>query len=139
MLDSEDQNSGIGWRLKVLLEIVQWTWDTAIVQCKQTNLTQIVTRETIFFVTTLNILFVLFWIFITETFSRTDESQPRPKYVFNKMWNYNIYFNYSIWGLVHHYKRISNTSSYCFYGVFLFQSFLVLTVHNKKWVVICFS
>ena len=30
-------------------------------------------------------------IFVTETISRTDEGQPRPKYIFNKC-ETNIYF-----------------------------------------------
>ena len=29
----------------------------------------------------------LFFIFMTEAISRTDEGEPRPKYIFNKMWN----------------------------------------------------
>ena len=33
----------------------------------------------------------LFLIFVTETISRTDEGQPRPKYIFNKC-ETNIYF-----------------------------------------------
>ena len=33
----------------------------------------------------------LFFIFVTETISRTDEGQPRPKYIFNKCGT-NIYF-----------------------------------------------
>ena len=32
-----------------------------------------------------------FFIFVTETISRTDEGQPRPKYIFNKCGT-NIYF-----------------------------------------------
>ena len=35
--------------------------------------------------------FNLFLIFLTETISRTDEGQPRPKYIFNKCGT-NIYF-----------------------------------------------
>ena len=31
--------------------------------------------------------FCLFFIFMTEIISRTDEGQPRPRYIFNKMWN----------------------------------------------------
>ena len=34
---------------------------------------------------------LLFLIFVTETISRTDEGQPRPKYIFNKCGT-NIYF-----------------------------------------------
>ena len=33
----------------------------------------------------------LFLIFVTETISKTDEDQPRPKYIFNKCGT-NIYF-----------------------------------------------
>ena len=42
----------------------------------------------------------LFLIFVTETISRTDESQPRPKYIFNKC-GINIYFVYSteVWSI----------------------------------------
>ena len=29
----------------------------------------------------------LFLFFMAETFSRTIDGQPRPKYIFNKMWN----------------------------------------------------
>ena len=44
-------------------------------------------------------------IFVTETISRTDEGQPRPKYIFNKCGT-NIYFLYFTEGLVHHHHRI---------------------------------
>ena len=39
-------------------------------------------------------------IFVTETISRTDEGQPRPKYIFNKCGT-NIYFFYSteVWSI----------------------------------------
>ena len=37
----------------------------------------------------------MFLIFVTETFSRTDEGQTRPKYIFNKFGT-NIYCFYSI-------------------------------------------
>ena len=33
----------------------------------------------------------MFFIFMTEIISSTDEGQPRPKYIFNRMWSYNIY------------------------------------------------
>ena len=39
-----------------------------------------------------------------ETISRTDEGQPRPKYIFNKCGT-NIYF-LLYRGLVHHHHRI---------------------------------
>ena len=38
-----------------------------------------------------NSLILLFLIFVTETISRTDEGQPRAKYIFNKCGT-NIYF-----------------------------------------------
>ena len=42
-----------------------------------------------------------------ETISRTDEGQPRPKYIFNKCGT-NIYFFILYRGLVHHHHRILN-------------------------------
>ena len=44
--------------------------------------------------------FSLFVIFVTETISRFDEGQPRPKYIFNKCGT-NIYFFYSteVWSI----------------------------------------
>ena len=42
----------------------------------------------------------MFLIFITET----DEGHPRPKYIFNKMWNYLLYLLFR--GLVHHHNRV---------------------------------
>jgi len=42
---------------------------------------------------------------MTETISRTDESQPRPKYIFNKF-GASIYFIFST--NVHHHHRILN-------------------------------
>ena len=39
--------------------------------------------------------------------SRTDEGQPRPKYIFNK-YGTNIYFFLLYRGLVHHHHRILN-------------------------------
>ena len=34
------------------------------------------------------VYFCLILIFLTETISRTDDKgQPRPKYIFNKIWN----------------------------------------------------
>ena len=46
------------------------------------------------------IKYCLFLIFLTETISRTDEGQPRPKYIFNKRGN-NICFFYSkeVWSI----------------------------------------
>ena len=43
----------------------------------------------------------LFLTFLTETISRTDEGQPRPKYIFNKCGT-NIYFFYctEIWSII---------------------------------------
>ena len=52
--------------------------------------------------------FNLFLIFLTETISRTDEGQPRPKYIFNKCGT-NIYFFLLYRGLVHHHHRIWNS------------------------------
>ena len=49
----------------------------------------------------------LFLIFVTETISRTDKGQPRPKYIFNKCGT-NIYFFLLHRGLVHHHHRILN-------------------------------
>ena len=40
-----------------------------------------------------------------ETISRTDECQPRPKYIFNKCGT-NIYFFLLYRGSVHHHHRI---------------------------------
>ena len=37
------------------------------------------------------LFFYLFLFFVTETISRTDEGQPRPKYIYNKCGT-NIYF-----------------------------------------------
>ena len=46
----------------------------------------------------------VFLIFLTETILRTDEGQPRPKYIFNKCGT-NIYF-LLYKGFVHHHHRI---------------------------------
>ena len=48
----------------------------------------------------------MFLIFMTEIISRTDEGQPRPKYIFNKMWSFNIYtfFNLQRFGPDHHHR-----------------------------------
>ena len=58
--------------------------------------------------------FCLFLIFVTETISRTDESQPRPEYIFNKC-ETNIYFFLLYRGLVHHHHRILKLSSFYLY------------------------
>jgi len=49
----------------------------------------------------------MFLIFVTETISRTDEGQPRPKHNFNKCGT-DIYFFLLYRGLVHHHHRILN-------------------------------
>ena len=43
----------------------------------------------------------LFLIFLTETILKTDEGQPRPKYIFNKCGT-NIYLFYSteVWSII---------------------------------------
>jgi len=46
----------------------------------------------------------LFLIFVTETISRTDGGQPRPKYIFNKCKTNILLYR----GLVHHHHRILN-------------------------------
>ena len=48
---------------------------------------------------------------MTETISRTDEGQPRPKYIFNKCGT-NIYFFLLYRGLVHPHPRILNHCKY---------------------------
>ena len=58
--------------------------------------------------------FNLFLIFLTETISRTDEGQPRPKYIFNKCGT-NIYFFLLYRGLVHHHHRIWNSFFYIYF------------------------
>ena len=50
----------------------------------------------------------LLLIFVTETISRTDEGQPRPKYIFNKCRTKSTFLLYR--GLVHHHHRILNIS-----------------------------
>jgi len=54
-----------------------------------------------------NVSICLFLIFVTETISRTDKGQPRPKYIFNKF-RTKIYFFLLYRGLVHHHHRILN-------------------------------
>ena len=49
---------------------------------------------------------------VTETISRTDEGQPRPKYIFNKC-GPNIYFFLLYRGLVHHHRILKKKIS-CF-------------------------
>ena len=52
-------------------------------------------------------LYYMFFIFMTEIISRTDEGQPRPKYIFNRMWSYNIYtffYSTSRFGPDHHHR-----------------------------------
>ena len=56
------------------------------ISCLATNLSiEFVKKNMVEFKKVLN--FCLFFIFMTEIISRTDEGQPRPKYIFNKMWN----------------------------------------------------
>jgi len=58
------------------------------------DLLQLLTRNNIVFPFNLS----LFLIFMTETISSTDEGEPRPKYILNKM---RIYFIYSkeVWSI----------------------------------------
>ena len=50
--------------------------------------------------------FCLFLIFVTETISRTDDGQPRPKYIFINVELISTFLLYR--GLVHHHHRILN-------------------------------
>ena len=52
----------------------------------------------------------LFLTFVTETISRTDEGQPRPKYIFNNSINVELTstFYSTGRGLVNHHHRILN-------------------------------
>ena len=42
---------------------------------------------------------IKFVIFLTETISRTDEGQPRPKYIFNKC---GTFFSTEVWSIISH-------------------------------------
>ena len=61
---------------------------------------------------------------IKKTISRTDEGQPRPKYIFNKCGT-NIFLLYR--GLVHHHHRILNMLMFTSSPSFRFFPFSSLT------------
>ena len=48
------------------------------------------------------------WIFMTETISRTDEGQPRRKYLFDKCGTNTAPTLLTLWGLVQHQQTFFN-------------------------------
>ena len=80
----------------------------------------------VYFIYTLQEFFL---IFVTETISRTDEGQPRPKYIFNKCGT-NIYFFLLYRDLVHHHHRILKKGLYPIYKVPCINMYLIINLEN---------
>ena len=76
----------------------------------------------------LNHLLSLFLTFMTETISRTDEGQPKAKYIFNKCGT-SIFLLYR--GLVHHHHRILN-DKFVSFSIPDFESKENVHITNKK-------
>ena len=69
------------------------------------------------------IFYILFLIFMTETISRIDEGQPRPKYILINVELTSTFLLYR--GLVHHHHRILKVYlTYIRFGIILTQVYV---------------
>ena len=76
----------------------------------------------------------LFLTFVTETISRTDEGQPRPKYIFNKCETSIYFFTLQRFGPSQspnfkYFKRLYNSNTFCLVNMFL-EATLIVTCYK---------